>query len=321
MKKIESLPLGPQDIGTRLDVFLHTRFPEFSRSFFAKHITNGTITVSQKSKKPSYLLKEGDCVFVSPSLLVPPSLSLIPNSSLEIPVLFEDERLLVIDKPAGIQVHPSNTENKNTVVNWLVGKYPELVSVGEDPLRPGIVHRLDKDTSGVLIIAKTQESFLALKELFAQRKMKKEYIAIVYGTPNPASGTIDKPIARSASFRKQVVPDARTKYKGLLREAVTDYEVAEIFRQMSNVKCQMSMITASPHTGRMHQIRVHLASIGHPVIGDKLYTRKEFKDAPSAPRQLLHAHSITFTLLGKKYTFTAEIPQDFQNFIHPLEKD
>lgn len=302
-----TLTVDGQNTKKRLDLFLHRNFPEFSRSFFAKHITNASITVNQKHKKPSYLLKEGDSVFIPPSILIPHSSSLIPNFLLQIPILFEDESLLVINKPAGIQVHPGSTEKEKTVVNWLIAKYPEVRNVGEDPLRPGIVHRLDKDTSGVLVVAKTQESFYELKKLFATRKIKKTYLAIVYGVPSPQSGTIDKPIARSASFRRQVIPEGKTKYKGTPRTATTNYIVLQQFPKHA-------LLEVHPKTGRMHQIRIHLSSFGHPIVGDKLYSRKEFRDFPSAPRHLLHAQKITFTLFKKEYVFSSVIPDDFNDF-------
>lgn len=339
MQKIESPPINLLDVGKRLDVFLHEKFPKFSRSYFSKNITNGSITVNQKQKRSSYLLKDGDFLSIPSSLLTPPSLSLIPNFSLKIPILFEDANILIINKPPAIQVHPSSTEKEKTVVNWLIAKYPNIQNIGEDALRPGIVHRLDKDTSGVLIIAKTQASFEQLKTLFATREVHKKYTALVYGIPHPSSGIIDKSIARSTSFRKQVIPDARTKYKGLLREAVTEYTTQQViksvqqkttintpfhknkFRRISPaIDISYSLLSLSPHTGRMHQLRVHLSSIGHPIVGDTLYSNKLFRDLPSAPRQLLHAYKISFFLFEKKYTFTAPLPQDFETFLKEIPK-
>ena len=403
MKNTSEIIIDTPFVGTRLDIFLHSLFPDKSRSALAKHIAQGNVLVNRKLKKPGYSLKPGDVVQFSQPTPLSAHSPLTANYSLQIPILFENEYILVIDKPAGIQVHPSSTEQEKTVVNWLIANYPAIQGVGEDPLRPGIVHRLDKDTSGVLVIAKTQPAFLELKKLFGNRKIKKEYLAVVYGVPDPASGIIDKPIARSASFRKQVIAEGRTKWKGTPREAVTRYtlvrQVHKVFkvhkvdskkthsiryeeqlqkmhapsspallpclrgdvessrqrdgREVSSLVCPVvrrttgqdgemrapatkkeisklitsgdkgigttspyhSLLTVSPRTGRMHQIRVHLASIGHPIVGDKLYARKEFRALPTASRQLLHAHRIAFSLFGENYVFTAQTPKDFQNFL------
>lgn len=309
-----TLIASSQETGLRLDVFLHTHFPQYSRSTLSKHIAQGNILLNKDHKKPSYVLKNGDQVEIHlPKKQVE---ILTPNNNLQISVLYEDKNILVINKPAGIQIHPSATENQNTLTNWLVFKYPGITSVGADPTRPGIVHRLDKDTSGVLVIAKTQESFEKLKKLFSEREIKKTYTALVYGILSQTSGTINKPIARSATFRKQVIPEGRTKFKGIPREAITKYEVLQTF-QYSNTP--YSLLTVHPQTGRMHQIRVHLSSIGHPIVGDVLYKRKEFKAFPTAKRQLLHAQEISFTLFGKEYVFNTSLPKDFRDFMKRLK--
>lgn len=313
MKSPTHITVDAHESSTRLDVFLHTKFPEYSRSQLAKHISSGAILVNDITKKPSYLLKSGDTLTLSLSHPSVHSL-LATNHSLQIPVLFENRDFLIIDKPAGVQVHPSSTEQEKTIVNWLIANHPEILQIGEDPSRPGIVHRLDKDTSGALIIAKTQRSFKELKRLFAERKVQKEYLAIVHGIPTLSGGIIDKPIARSASFRKQVIPQGRAKWKGTPREAITEYTVKKKFSPLSFVTCHLSLVTVRPRTGRMHQIRIHLSSIGHPIVGDRLYARKEFRDCPCAPRQLLHAHTISFTLFGENFSFSAPEPSDFQDF-------
>lgn len=300
----------------RLDIFLHTQFPHYSRSLLAKNIVRGNIVVNEEKKKPSYLLKKHDIV----SFFLPDEYFLETNPTanplLAIPILFEDDHILVIDKPAGIQVHPSSTETKNTVVNWLLAIRPDIATVGEDALRPGIVHRLDKDTSGVLVIAKTQKSFEELKKLFASRNIQKRYLAIVFGILQHTSGLIDKPIARSATFRKQVIAEGRTKWKGVPREALTPYVTKETFTKENHSSLYtFSLLDVFPKTGRMHQIRVHLSSIGHPIVGDRLYTRKEYREYPTTSSQLLHAHSISFTLFGKQYSFVSDTPERFRMFI------
>ncbi len=303
-----------QEAGARLDVFLHIHFPQHSRSTLAKHVMQGNVLLNKKQKKPSSILKDGDQVEVFlPEEQVD---ALLPNNTLQIPALYEDNNILVINKPAGIQTHPSATEEQKTVVNWLIAKYPKIASIGEDPTRPGIVHRLDKDTSGVLVIAKTQESFKKLKELFGSREIEKAYVALVHGIPSPSIGTIDKPIARSASFRKQVIPEGRTKFKGTPREAITKYEVTKTFPASAP---RYSLLSVKPQTGRMHQIRIHLSSIEHPIVGDALYRRKEFQTPSIVKRHLLHAHQISFNLFGKAHTFNAPLPDDFERFLKTVE--
>lgn len=335
MKDTTEIHIDEHFTGKRLDIFLHEKFPDFSRSALAKSITRGNVFVNRKPKKPSYMLKKGDLISLLSEFSSPYPSCLVPCPSLNISVLFENEHFLVIDKPAGIQVHPSGAEKEKTVANWLIAAYPDIANVGEDSMRPGIVHRLDKDTSGALIIAKTGRAFFELKKLFAERTIKKEYLAVVYGVPDPASGVINKPIARSASFRKQVIAEGHTKWKGTPREAVTHYEALKVIKskvskvslketqkmrheeklQEINPAMFYSLLTVSPKTGRMHQIRVHLASIGHSVVGDKSYARKKYKNFQTASRQLLHAHKISFSLFGENYAFTAPVPIDFEKFL------
>lgn len=330
MKKPTSFLIDEKNANRRLDIFLHSLFPEFSRSLLAKHILRNAVLVNKITRKPSYILKPNDCITL---LSIPDSSDhtpLIANTSLDIPLLFEDENILVIDKPSGIQVHPSSAEKEKTIVNWLIGKYPDIREVGEDPFRPGIVHRLDKDTSGILVIAKTQKSFIELKKLFANRKIQKEYTAIVHGVPVHKSGTINKPIARATTFRKQTVTEKHSNWKGTPREAITDYEIIREIPETTKIDAshlpsspvfqgsRYSLLTLHPHTGRMHQIRVHLSSIGNPVVGDTLYNRKEFRTHRSANRQLLHATKINFSLFGKRYSLESSLPKDFQEFFLPI---
>lgn len=297
-------------IGTRLDVFLRDYFPNYSRTFLARNIRLGNITVSKKKVKPLYILKKGDRIEV----ILPEKTSdtLQPNSKLSFPVLFENSSFLAINKPAGIQIHPSRVETQSTVANWILAEYPEIASVGEDSLRPGIVHRLDKDTSGVLLIAKNQKSFLALKQLFASRKIQKTYLAIVFGVPKQLSGIINAPVARSQSFRKQVVVKNQTRYKGIKREAITHYRTIRNFQKNGQI---YSLLEISPKTGRMHQIRAHLSSIGNPIVGDTLYKRKECVSPEKIHRHLLHAERIAFFLGKEKYSIKSPIPSDMRIFL------
>ena len=181
----------------------------------------------------------------------------------------------------------------------------------ESSLRPGIVHRLDKDTSGVMVVARNQKAFRELKNLFKNRKVSKKYLALVYGKPEKQQGIIEKPIARAANYKKQVVAGRKTRTK--IREAITEYKVIKKYSARA-------LVEVFPQTGRMHQIRLHLASLGNPVVGDQIYgkkIKKYFSNHP--PRQLLHAQKIKFELFGNKYSFQAKIPFDFQEYLKTLD--
>lgn len=234
---------------------------------------------------------------------------------MQIQILYEDNDVLAINKPAGLVVHPDGRTKESTLADWLIGKYPSIHGVGETiPLTKGgviekwgIVHRIDRDTSGVLLVAKTQESFLNLKSQFQSRAIKKSYRTIVEGTFKEPDGTINKPIGRSKSdFRRW---SAEYGARGELREAVTDYHVLGE-GEIKNTK--LSYLEVSPHTGRTHQIRVHLKAVGHPILHDDLY-------APKGPhllgfkRMALHAFSVVFKGLdGVEHRVEAPIPGDFQ---------
>lgn len=198
------------------------------------------------------------------------------------------------------------TSNDKTLVDWLLENYPEVKKVGDEPnIRPGIVHRLDKDTSGIMAIALNQETFNYLKKLFQSRQIKKTYLALVWGVVPQKSGTINKPLGiKSGSVKRSVTA------RKMVKEAVTDYKVIKRFDDFT-------MLEVTPRTGRTHQIRVHLASIGHPIVGDKLYGRKIIPK--NLTRQFLHAEAIEFTLPnGQRFKAAADLPQDLADFIKSL---
>jgi 23S rRNA pseudouridine1911/1915/1917 synthase len=302
-----------ENAGIRLDVFLAKEFFSFTRGEIIRNIKKGIILVNGKEVKPSYQLKENDEI---ESKLVFERAELIPNKEIKIPIIYSDENIIVVNKPAGLQVHPSSTEKEKTLVNGLIVTFPEIKEVHDDSLgaflRPGIVHRLDKDTTGVMVVARNQKTFWELKELFQERKIHKKYVALIFGQLKEKKGIITKAIARSANYKKQVVAGAKTKTK--IRSAVTQFKVLEKFQNYS-------LVEAMPLTGRMHQIRIHFFSLGHPVVGDKKYQLKFSKNqtVKNAARQLLHAREITFQLRGKKFSFSAPIPQDFQDFLADIE--
>lgn len=218
-------------------------------------------------------------------------------------VIYEEPDFLVINKPAGLIVHPVK-DNEESVVSWLLKSYPEVATVGDDPEnRAGIVHRLDRDTSGVMIIPRTQEAFLFFKNLFQTKTVHKTYMALVYGAPKDAKGTIDKPIGLNSGTVKRTV---HVKNAKMVKDAVTDYEVMRTFEIDGT---QVSLMRVSPRTGRTHQIRVHMASINCPIVGDTLYGPK--KQPIKISRQFLHADSIEFpTPRGNRLTVSADMPEE-----------
>jgi 23S rRNA pseudouridine1911/1915/1917 synthase len=235
-----------------------------------------------------------------------------------IEILFEDSALLVINKPAGIMVHSDGRSEEPTVVDWVKERYPEIENVGEPIelksgriiVRPGIVHRIDKDTSGALVVAKTPEAFLHLKKQFKSREVGKEYQAFLYGVLNSERGTIDRPIGRSKSdFRKR---SAQRGARGDLREAITTYRVIERGDGFTFVE-------ARPLTGRTHQIRVHFKAINYPIIADSLYAAGK-PNLLGFERLALHARSIEFKdLTGKLRRIEAPYPADFENAINLMK--
>ncbi len=232
---------------------------------------------------------------------------------LEPDVIYKDKDILVINKPSGLQVHAAKIsaaaqaragtvrETPATLVDWLLEHYPGVRSVGDEPmLRPGIVHRLDKETSGVMLVALNQKSFEYLKSLFQGHEIKKTYLAMVAGVPKEKQGTIDAPIGIQNGTMKRSIRSAK-----MAKPAVTAYRVIKTLTGDDGAR--RSLLEVRPQTGRTHQIRVHLASIGHPVLGDRLYGPK--KPLPWVSRLMLHALSIEFTdAAGKRVKFEAEAP-------------
>jgi 23S rRNA pseudouridine1911/1915/1917 synthase len=229
-------------------------------------------------------------------------------------ILFEDNGILVLNKPSGIMVHPDGKSEKPTLVDWILETHPALAGVGEPMLidgklldRPGIVHRLDEETSGALIVAKTQEAFMVLKEQFQNRTIEKEYHAFVWGHFKELSGTIDIPIGRNkGDFRRW---HAGRGTRGEVRDAVTQWSVAEQFVDSEE---QFSFLHLFPKTGRTHQLRVHLKYIQRPIVADHLYAPTK-TDALGFSRLALHARKITFTTpTGERITAEAPYPLDFE---------
>ncbi|HFC77030.1 MAG TPA: RluA family pseudouridine synthase [Candidatus Moranbacteria bacterium] len=309
-----SLTASEDNIGERLDKFLvdfandKKNLKNFSRGDFIRAIKNGKVLVNKLKIKPSYRLSVDDRIELNIKN-VKTTNKLIANPKIKLDIIFEDDDLIALNKPAGIQVHPDHNEKKQTLLNGIIAKFPKILKIKDNSphFRPGIVHRLDKDTSGIIIVAKNNQSFIELKKLFRKRKIQKKYLAIVHGEPQEKSAIIDKPLARKTNYRRQVIAGQKTKTK--IRSAITKYHM------LKTLPNNFSLLEIFPKTGRTHQIRVHLFSIGHPIVGDKLYKGKLFKKISSTNRQMLHAQEIKFKLFGKSYNLSADIPNDFNDFL------
>ena len=242
------------------------------------------------------------------------------KKNLNLSIIYQDNDIVVVNKPAGISVHKGIAEKGETLADWLIEKFPEMKKVGDEPeLRPGIVHRLDKDTSGVLVAARNQKSFEFLKNQFQKREVVKKYLALVEGnlkndlpTGQAGNGVIALPIGRSASdFRKKLASDSA---KGELREAITEYKVLERFPNYT-------LVEAYPKTGRTHQIRVHFKAIGHPIVCDSLYGGKRMTCPFGLARHFLHANFLEFVSpSGARLKMEADLPEDLEKVLAGLRK-
>jgi len=299
----------------RLDKFLKEKLPEFSRHQIAQAIKKARILVNHKKIKPSYLLKENDVVFYQLEKEIPTQelkpLTLFPEPQ----ILYENQNFLVINKPAGINTHPTfKNINQPSIASWFILKYPQAKNVGEDPLRPGIVHRLDKDTSGALILTKNQKAFLYFKDLFLKKKIQKQYLVLVKGEMKKDQGVINFSLTRSRSSGKRKIILSQKQTQKKVKTALTTYQVISIYKGYTLLKVE-------PKTGRTHQIRIHLASIGFPVAGDSLYGVSP-KNQFVFPRQMLHAQKIIFLAPNdQRLSLEAPLPYDFQQVLKTIAKN
>lgn len=304
-------------VGKRLDQFLALEIPTLSREQVKRLLRSGAILVNgQVVKEAKTRLVLGARITWDKALMhdknLPKTKGQVEEVLPRVEVLAETDGFLVLNKPAGLSMHPVRKGQAGTLTEWLSTHYPQLLGVGEVSERPGMVHRLDKETSGIVLVAKTQKAFMALKNLFQERKIQKEYLALVYGNVASPSGVIDKPLGRIKGSVRRAIPTGKRAFGGELREAVTEYALHTRYPQYD-------LLSVEPKTGRTHQIRVHLASLGHPVVGDKLYRFKEHRQGLLLPPfQLLHAARIRFTLLGKKYRFEAPLPGYFRDSLSIL---
>ena len=310
-----------EDRGERLDKFLVKKGVLSTRGEVIRMIRAGAVEINGKKAKPSLVLRGDEYVFVGDYR--DKSEDILPNRNLSVDVVEGNDDFIVINKHLGIQVHPSHRERKNTLVNALLARFPEIRGVGDDEERPGIVHRLDKDTTGVMLIARNQGAFDALKNLFGQKKIQKTYYALVFGIFEEKSGMIDAPSARATSYTKQKI--AYGKYKGDARDAVTMYDVAREYRLPCGT--EMSLLKVMPKTGRTHQIRVHMAHKGHPLVGDERYYSKNERKIPTPIPKIydphtfyLHAKEISFALHDMQYGYAVDLPDRYSAVLRHLEK-
>ncbi|MEI6477953.1 MAG: RluA family pseudouridine synthase [bacterium] len=309
-----------EDAGKRLDLFLSQAEADYSRGYFQKLIGEGRVLVGEKPpRKAGQILKEGEAVIVEH-----PDPNRRPQGeNVALDILYEDDQVLAINKPAGMVVHPQDVEEQGTVVHALLNYLPDIAQAVYDPespmsqLRPGIVHRLDKDTTGVLLIGKTPEALEALSSQFKDHSVEKTYLALVSGTAKEESVTTGM---QRKPYRRNMMGVTRTEEEG--REAITHFKPVQSFdyfgKPLTLVECRID-------TGRTHQIRVHCKFRAHPVLGDDVYTTRTAQDLTRrlhVDRQLLHAARLTFTnpTTGKRQTVEAPLPADFMSVVTRLSQ-
>lgn len=301
----------PDEIGRRLDVLLAARLNGPSRSAIAGAIRSGAVLVGGQVKKPGYAVRPGD--IISGALPEPPP-SVFAAEPIELDILYQDSSLLVVNKPAGMVVHPSPGHPGGTLVNALLYHFPDLEQHGDqEAFRPGIVHRLDKDTTGCLVIAKNSRAHLRLAEQFKARQVQKTYLALTIGRLSENTGRIDLPVGRHPRDRKKM---SVFSHRG--KKALTLWKVR---RRL----CGATLLEISLKTGRTHQIRVHLAALGHPVAGDPLYGGGQKRLAGTVlqgtNRQMLHAWRLAFShpVSSQRVSVAAHLPEDMRRLLDKLQ--
>jgi len=306
MKKTTySAELG--DKSRRLDIFVSSK-SSLSRAYVQKLIKQEMVLVNSKPEKANYKINPGDSI----ELTIPdePGNTLTPEN-IPLDIVWEDDYIVVINKPPFMVVHPGAGHKSGTLINAILARCEKLASIGA-PLRPGIVHRLDKDTSGLIVLAKDNASYFNLIKQFKERQVEKHYLALLYSTLKKDRGEINSAIGRAVSDRKKMSTKTR---RG--KEAVTQFEVIQRYKSATLTKVRII-------TGRTHQIRVHFASQGHPVLGDKLYGKKTSlrlaHKTINFNRQMLHAYSLKFKhpVSGNPLEFTAPMPEDLERAVEEL---
>lgn len=294
-------------IGRRIDKVLSEYFKDYSRSFIKKLFDDDLILVNGKKSKPGYNIKNGDILDIS--VPDPIDIQIVPEN-IPLDIIYEDNDVILINKPKGMVVHPAPGHYSGTLVNGLMYHFGDSLSGINGEIRPGIVHRIDMDTTGVLVVCKNDAAHRILSEQLHEHKITRKYYAIVHGNLTADDGTVDAPIGRSPKDRKKMAINTRNG-----RRAVTHYHVIERFGgKYTYIECQLE-------TGRTHQIRVHMASLGHPILGDEVYGPKKcpFK----LQGQTLHAGVLGFIhpSTGEYVEFTAELPGYFEKLISILREN
>ncbi len=304
MKK--TFTVTKKDAEARLDVFLTSNFKDRSRSQLQKLIKSGGVVVNGGKKTPHFALSEGDVVTVEDEPSHTSTDVLVPRKDIPLSVVYEDDDVAVINKQFGLLVHPATAHDTETLAHALIAHWPKITTVGDTPDRPGIVHRLDKDASGLLVVAKTKKAFASLKRQFQKHTIKKEYAVLVDGGPSNDEGTVNLHIGRKRNSGRMA---ARHEPREGDKDAVTHYYVEERYPRVT-------LLTVRTETGRTHQIRAHMDALGCPVVGDTLYGLKRAARFP-APRLFLHAKTLGFThpTSRKKLVFSASLPPELEKIL------
>ena len=285
----------------RLDKFLADN-TEYSRSLILKMLKDGYILVNGNVEKPSYKVNIDDVIEIKDGFIKETK---VEAKKMDLDIVYEDDDIMIINKPSGVVVHPGNGNYDNTLVNGLM-YYADNLSDGYEEYRPGIVHRIDKDTSGLIIIAKNNKSQEILGEYFKEHRIKREYIALIHGVLESDSVLIDAPIGRDESSRKMMKVTSKNS-----KSAITHVKVLKRYKNFTLVKCRLE-------TGRTHQIRVHMKYINHPIFNDPIYS----KDKTTEFGQYLHSYSMEFNhpITNKKMYFECPLPKEFQDTLDSLEE-
>ena len=309
---METTTLTVTESGVRLDRYISDHLPDLSRAAVQRLIGDAQIRVDGIARKASYHVQVGE----TNTVRVPPPEPATPRAEkIPLDILYEDDDLIVINKLAGMVVHPAAGHSQGTLVNAILAHSPHLNIGGVE--RPGIVHRLDSETSGIIVVAKNDAAMRDLQAQFKSRRVKKTYLALAEGIVKPPRGKIDAPIGRDPKHRQKMVVVTR----GVRREAVTVYRTLASFDSTPFRSGRYTLLEVEPQTGRTHQIRVHLAFLGFPVVADAIHGKK--KNALGLTRQFLHAWKIKFTLPrdGREMNFTAPLPEDLRGTLAGLGLD
>lgn len=306
----EKIIIDENSKNERLDKYLVKYWPNYSRTQIQQAIKNGLVLINDKKTTVHHFLKTGDVIAIHDNPKQTITASLKPVGGLKYEIVSQTNDYLIINKPAGLIVHPGDAVTEPTLIEGLVNDFPEIQKVGEDKLRPGIVHRLDKEVSGLMIVTRNQTAFEYFKNQFQTRQILKEYLGLVVGKVETPSGVINIPIARSKSNRHKMA--AQTNADDKAKEAITHYEVLHNYQQTTLLKLTLE-------TGRTHQIRTHLNALGYPLVGDTVYRPKKIVFKSNPGRIFLHSHHLRFMDLNNyQQDLVCPLPPELDNFLKKL---